>query len=601
MRLQIRSKLTIIMLILIIISVTTLGFLTYNDSKKIVVNQIKLNNYETLQNVNDYFLKNFMYDMEYIINDWASKDDLKNYRNHANQLKMVTAIPKHFKPISDQWTGYVNSIPDIAWIYLGVEEDGSIFITPIDPTMPDDYDCRTRSWYKATVNNNEKIIWTEPYVDAGDLGNVIVTVAKAIHKNDSLVGVIGMDIKLKKFSNIINNIQFGENGYLMLLSKKGDVYAHPNNKMLTKNISNKEWVKTILSNEKGTDIHTWNNEKVVISYLTVPNTQWKLVGVNPINIDKEVSPIKNRFIAIGIFSMLITFVIGYFLSSIIINPINNIMKVINQVSTHNNFNVHVKIKSHDEFKILGDNFNNMIQKIRDLLEERNIHVQELVDKNKEILSQKEEILAYSEETEEMNEELLSLLDEVRKNYLSTVNVLANSIEANDKYTHGHCDRVRNYSLIIAKELNMSQTKINVLEFSSILHDIGKIGIPSSIINKEGKLTDEEFKLIQQHPQIGYNILKDVGFLEESRNILRQHHERIDGKGYPLQLKGDEINILAKILMVTDAYDAMTSARPYRKAPLTTEQAITQLQLGKGTQFDEKIVDVFLDLLAKNQV
>ncbi|PAB56635.1 HD domain-containing phosphohydrolase [Anaeromicrobium sediminis] len=601
MRIKIRSKITIIMLILIIISVTTLGFLTYDDSKEIVINQIKLSNYKTLQNVNDYFLKNFMYDMEYIINYWTSKDELKNYRNHANQPKMVTSIPKHFKPISDQWTGYASSSPDIAWIYLGVEEDGSIFITPIDSTMPDDYDCRTREWYQATVKNNNKIIWTEPYVDAGELGNVIVTVAKAVHKDDHLVGVLGMDIKLKKFSDIINDIQFGENGYLMLLSKNGDVYAHPDNKMLTKNISDKEWVKTILSNEQGTDIHTWNNEKVVISYLTVPNTQWKLVGVNPINIDKEVAPIKNRFISIGIFSMIITLIIGYFLSSIIINPVNNMMKVINQVSTHNDFNVRVKIKSKDEFKILGENFNNMIQKIRDLLEERNIHVQELVDKNKEILSQKEELLAYSEETEAMNEELLNLLDEVRKNYLSTVKVLANSIEANDKYTHGHCDRVRNYSISIAKELNMSQTKINVLEFASILHDIGKIGIPTSIINKEGKLTDEEFKLIQEHPQIGYNILKAVDFLEESRNILLQHHERIDGKGYPLQLKGDEINILAKILIVADAYDAMTSTRPYRKDPLTTEEAITQLQLGKGTQFDERIVDVFLDLLAKNEI
>jgi HD-GYP domain-containing protein (c-di-GMP phosphodiesterase class II) len=589
------------MLILIIISVTTLGFLTYNDSKEIVINQIKLNNYKTLENVNDYFLKNFMYDMEYVINHWASNEDLKNYRNNPNQPKMVTSIPKHFRPISDQWAGYVSSSPDIAWIYLGVQEDGSIFITPIDTTMPSDYDCRTRDWYKATISNDKRIIWTEPYVDAGELGNVIVTVAKAIHKDNNIVGVIGMDIKLKKFSDIINNIQFGEKGYLMLLSNKGDVYAHPDNKMLTKNISNIKWVKTVLSKEHGTDIHKWNNEQVVISHLTIPRTQWKLVGVNPLDIDKEVVAIKNRFISIGIFSVFITFIIGYFLSSIIMNPVNHMMEVINQVSTHNDFNVRVQIRSQDEFKILGENFNEMIEKIRSLLRERNIHVQELVDKNKEILSQKEEILAYSDETEAMNEELLSLLNEVKNNYLSTVKVLANSIEANDKYTHGHCDRVRNYSISIAKKLNLSETKITALEFASILHDIGKIGIPSSIINKEDRLTDEEFKLIQEHPQIGYDILKDVAFLEESRNILHQHHERIDGRGYPLGLKGDDINLLARILMVADAYDAMTSARPYRKKPLTTKEAITQLQQGKGSQFDEEIVHVFVGLLHSNTI
>ncbi|QZY53694.1 HD domain-containing phosphohydrolase [Crassaminicella profunda] len=601
MKITIRSKITIIMLILIIISVSTLGFLTYNDSKEIMINQIKLNNYKTLQNVNDYFLKNFMYDMEYIVNHWASKDELKNYRNQPDQPKMVVSIPKHFKPTSDKWTGYVTSNPDVAWIYLGVEEDGSLFVTPIDPTMPKDYDCRTREWYKAAIKNKDNLIWTEPYIDAGDLGNIIVTVAKTVNKNDRLVGVVGMDIKLKKFSKIINDIQFGENGYLMLLSKNGDIYAHPDNKMLTKNISHEKWVKKILSNEEGSSIHIWNNKKVVVSYLTVPNTQWKLVGVNPININKEVAPIKNKFIAIGIFSILITFIIGYFLSLIITNPVSNMMKVINEVSIHNNLNIHVKINSNDEFKILGENFNDMIDKVRELLKERNVHVQELLKKNTEILSQKEEILAYSEETEAMNEELFNLLDEIRKNYLSTVKVLANSIEANDKYTRGHCDRVRNFSIGIAKELNMSQTKINVLEFASILHDIGKIGIPSSILNKEGKLTNEEFKFIQQHPQIGYDILKDVDFLEESRNILLQHHERIDGKGYPHQLKGDEIHILAKILIVADAYDAMTSARPYRKEPLTTEQAITQLKLGCGTQFDKTVVDAFLELLVKNNL
>jgi HD-GYP domain-containing protein (c-di-GMP phosphodiesterase class II) len=601
LKIKIRSKITIIILILITISVSTLGFLTYNDSKKIVINQIKIDNLKTLQNVNDYFLKNFMYDMEYIVNYWASKDEIINYRNLLNQQKMVTSIPKNFKPISNQWTGYVTSNPDIAWIYLGVEEDGSIFITPIDPTMPDDYDCRKREWYVSTVKNNGKTIWTEPYVDAGDLGNIIVTVAKAVHKDDQLVGVIGMDIKLKKFSNIINTIHFGKAGYLMLLSEKGVVYAHPSTNMLTRNISHEPWMKTILSTEKGTNIHILNNKKVVVSHLTVPNTQWKLVGINPLNIDKEVAPIKNRFIAIGIFSILFTFIIGYFLSLIITNPVKNIMEAIHQVSTHNDFNVHVKIKSNDEFKVLGDNFNHMIYKIKTLLEERNIHVQELLDKNKEILSQKEEILAYSEETEAMNEELFNLLDEIRKNYLSTVKVLANSIEANDKYTRGHCDRVRNFSISIAKELDLSQTKITILEFASLLHDIGKIGIPSSILNKEGKLTDEEFKLIQQHSQIGYDILKDVEFLWESRNILLQHHERIDGKGYPHQLKGDEIHLLAKILMVADAYDAMTSARPYRKKPLTKEEAISQLQLGKGTQFDETITDVFLNLLKKNKI
>ena len=196
----------------------------------------------------------------------------------------------------------------------------------------------------------------------------------------------------------------------------------------------------------------------------------------------------------------------------------------------------------------------------------------------------------------MNKELSNILKEIRKNYLSTVRALASAIEANDKYTWGHCERVANISLAIAKEMGLDSKELNTLEFASILHDIGKIGISSSILNKEGRLTEEEFEIVKEHPGIGYEILSDVEFLYDSRKVLLQHHERIDGKGYPQRLYGDNIVQLAKIMAIADAYDAMTSSRPYRKIPLTKEQAIEELIRGKGTQFDEGIVDYFIDLL-----
>ncbi len=600
MKISIRHKITIIILILILISVSTLGILTYNNAEKILLKENKLRSYKTLQNVNDYFLKNFIQDMEYTINYWSEKEELKKYHNKSNQPKMVTSIPEHFEPVSNQWTGYITSNPDIAWLYMGIEEDGSLFITPLDPTMPQDYDCRKREWYRSAAKNHKNTIWTNPYLDAGDSGEIIVTVAKAVTNQDKLIGVVGMDIKLKKFSHIIKNIHFGEKGYLMLLGKNGDIYAHPNGKMLTKNISKSKWAEKILSNTQGTDLYTWNNQEVIVSYLTVPQTQWKLVGIMPVNIEKLISPIRNKIIIVGIISIIVTFLIGYFLSLIITNPVSSIMKAINELSMYN-FNVHLKINSNDEFKILGEKFNDMIHEIKVLLKERDIHVNELTKKNIEISSQKQEILAYSEETEALNEELSSLIDTIKKNYLSTVSALANAIEASDKYTRGHCDRVRSFSVSIGERLSINQHEINNLEFASILHDIGKIGIPSFILNKEGALSYEEFKLIEQHPQIGYEMLKDVDFLQESRNIFLQHHERIDGKGYPNHLKGSEINLLAKILMVADSYDAMTSSRPYRKNPLSKEQAIKQLQLGTGSQFDEKVVNAFLDILKEDKI
>lgn len=276
------------------------------------------------------------------------------------------------------------------------------------------------------------------------------------------------------------------------------------------------------------------------------------------------------------------------------------MRVVGRIS-HGEMGIRTNIKTEDEFKVLGNKFNEMLQQIEELLEERNQYVRELTKKNQEIMQQNQEIVAFSEQTEAMNKELSNLLDEVRRNYISTVKALANSIEANDEYTRGHCERVRNITMAIARCINFSESDRSSLEFASLLHDIGKIGISSEVLNKEGKLTTEEYEMIKRHPKIAFDILEDVEFLKESREIIYQHHERIDGNGYPRRLKDEEISLSAKILAVADAYDAMTSIRPYRSEPLTKEEAIEELQNAKGTQFDEKIVNALITILNENEI
>lgn len=208
----------------------------------------------------------------------------------------------------------------------------------------------------------------------------------------------------------------------------------------------------------------------------------------------------------------------------------------------------------------------------------------------------DEIQALYEETTAMNEELENLVSTLDKNYQETIMALANAIEASDSYTRGHCDRVQKYAILIADKIGMNARDKRNLHMAAILHDIGKIGVPMEILNKETPLTAAEIDHIKQHSDIGYQIMKDIEFLSESAQIVLQHHERYDGKGYNNGISGESILLSARIIGIADAYDAMTSSRAYRKTPLTREQAIDEIVMGKGTQFDSKLVEAFLEVL-----
>ena len=177
----------------------------------------------------------------------------------------------------------------------------------------------------------------------------------------------------------------------------------------------------------------------------------------------------------------------------------------------------------------------------------------------------------------------------------TAESLASAIDAKDRYTHGHSTRVASISRQIAERAGLSEEECRKIYFSALLHDVGKIGVPDVIINKEGKLTDEEFEHIRQHPVLGYQILSSIRQSPELSVGAHYHHERYDGKGYPDGLKGEEIPETARIIAVADAYDAMTSTRSYRKE-LSGEKTKEELRKGMGTQFDPKYAQIMLDIM-----
>ncbi|MBL7170411.1 MAG: HD-GYP domain-containing protein [Candidatus Omnitrophica bacterium] len=190
-----------------------------------------------------------------------------------------------------------------------------------------------------------------------------------------------------------------------------------------------------------------------------------------------------------------------------------------------------------------------------------------------------------------------LFRELKAGYLNTIRALAAVIDAKDAYTHSHSEKVMQYAVAIANEMHLSETEVKAIQYASFLHDLGKIGINANILQKPGRLTPDEFASIAEHPHMGSDIVEHVSFLKNLVPIILHHHERYDGNGYPSGLKKKRIPMGARILGVVDAYEAMISDRPYRKA-LGKTKAMAELKKCSGTQFDPEIVETFLKLLEK---
>lgn len=195
----------------------------------------------------------------------------------------------------------------------------------------------------------------------------------------------------------------------------------------------------------------------------------------------------------------------------------------------------------------------------------------------------------------INDELKSTYDKLESAYMETIEILRFTVEAKDAYTRGHSDRVSAYSVLIGEALGLSEEDIKTLRIGGLFHDIGKIGIPDSILLKTDKLDDEEYSEIKNHPAIGAHILSNATIFKDIIPIVKHHHERFDGHGYPGKLKGEEIPYLARIATVADSFDAMTSKRSYRDS-LPIDVVKEEIKKNSGTQFDPEIAEVFLKIL-----
>lgn len=210
-----------------------------------------------------------------------------------------------------------------------------------------------------------------------------------------------------------------------------------------------------------------------------------------------------------------------------------------------------------------------------------------------------EVLELSRSFNEMAQRLYNYRRRIHTYFYKVMQSFVRIMEAKDEYIRGHSERVSEYAVKIAARMGFSKDKIELLREEALLHDVGKLGIGENILNKKGKLTQEEWETIRKHPVMGEEILRPIALNEELLAVIRAHHERYDGTGYPDHLKGEEVNIFAAIISVADAYDAMTSHRAYRAA-LSKDAAIEELKKNKAAQFNGRVVDVILQVLEQGK-
>jgi putative nucleotidyltransferase with HDIG domain len=216
--------------------------------------------------------------------------------------------------------------------------------------------------------------------------------------------------------------------------------------------------------------------------------------------------------------------------------------------------------------------------------------------NIEIRRVSDELLERNLALEKANFEVVQGQNQLLISYDETLEALVNALDARDQETKGHSVRVSHYMMDVARQLGVKPNSAEWLDMQrgSLLHDVGKIGVTDSILLKAGALTDHEWQDMRRHPEIGYHMLKQIGFLKGAAEIILSHHERWDGKGYPRALTHDEIPLGARIFGVVDTFDSMTSDRPYRKA-LPVSTALNEIIAHRGSQFDPLIVEAFVDI------
>lgn len=452
--------------------------------------------------------------------------------------------------------------------------------------LPEGYDPRTRDWYIDAMKEQDTIILSQPYESANEPGVFIITYSKTVdyHDDETIIGVAGVNVGLKNIFDFTDATKVEKKGFIALASEEGKVLTDNIHDVLYSqqiSIEFDEMVRdeghsTIDIDGKVYNIHFKQNEKT---------RWWSVIFIPQLSFWEAYQSTVIVTVLVMILGIICIQLVSWLISYKMTHSINLIVTQVEGLDVlDKKTSIEYEETGMRDIEVLAKGINQLLTRVFDLRDS-------LTEKQQEITHQYTEIEALYEETAAMNETLNDTVDQLQDSWYQTIRVLSNAIEASDKYTKGHCDRVATLSVLIAKEHGFTSNKVKIIELAALLHDVGKVGIPDRILNKNGRLTAEEYERVKEHSLTGFKIIQDVPFLAEAAKIILHHHERIDGNGYPDGLKGDEMILEAKILAVVDAYDAMTSVRAYRQIPKTSQEAINELEKHSDTQFDSYVISL----------
>jgi HD-GYP domain-containing protein (c-di-GMP phosphodiesterase class II) len=404
-----------------------------------------------------------------------------------------------------------------------------------------------------------------PYYHQPDDVPILIFAEPIRNQNGELTGALSVILSLDPLWRIINEQSAGgrkvfvvdSNGILLLHPDRDIMQNRPDlskNAVVSGYTGSKGAVEGVMPYKEKRDGKT---VEILGSYSSVNNPNWGVI----IQIEKGIAlaPVNDMIrtsIFWGIVFALAACIAGIILARWISNPIKELAHYALDVGRHQNFDRKIELKASNEIQQLADTFNFMTDEIKQNI----LGLQNAAKENKEL-------------------------------FMSAIRMLAAAIDAKDPYTRGHSERVKDYSLVIARQMGYAAAEIERVEIAALLHDVGKIGIDDRILRKPTNLTPEEFEVMKTHPDKGASILSQIAQLADIVPGTRSHHENYDGSGYPQGLKGDQIPPLARIITIADTFDAMTTDRPYQKA-FTLEFALNRIRTMAGVKYDPKVVESF---------
>lgn len=404
----------------------------------------------------------------------------------------------------------------------------------------------------------------KPYYDVADDMVVLLLAEPLRNDDDKVIGALSVVVNLSPLVQMITEQSSrGASGTkVYVIDSKGNLLLHPQKSMMQShpNLSSSAIIQDYQNAKVPLPTVRRYKEKgveILGSYSSVSDLNWGVI----IQIEEDiafasVNSMIRQSTMWGILFAMAAAVTGFLLARWITTPIQVLAQHALDVGRHQNFDKKIEIKAGNEIEQLANTFNYM--------------------------------------TDEIKQNILSLKAAARENkelFFSSIRMLSAAIDAKDPYTRGHSERVKDYSLIIGKQLGLKANELERLEIAALLHDVGKIGIEDRILRKPTNLTPEEFEIMKTHPDKGANIMAAVAQLADIIPGMRSHHENFDGSGYPQGLKGEGIPFFGRVITVADTFDAMTTDRPYQKA-FTLEFALNRIKSMSGIKYDPKVVEAF---------